>query len=535
MHLLPYDSLTLQTSAPLPLVLERLDAHIEPPKLGRWFFSRDHKPYEGTLSESGFEIQRIIHYRNSFLPLIRGRFEASPTGTIVRITMRLHAVVIGFLAFWYLTWYSFFLPIWLTGAMPTAIALQFVGLPVVILIVFWVAFWVEVQRSRDDLAQIILGRSLTHAQLGIPNVLLWGFCLLGFAVVFLQVKGNLWSPVSEPPASLAAVSCSQQPVPSPYCKFANVYTLAGHPSASTLALSTNSQILVSGGNDKAIKVWDLATGQLRKTLQSDSGQIRSLAIAPDGKTVVSGSADHMVRIWSLTSNQSPRMLAGHPNEVTLVKITLDGKRLISGSYGAIKVWDLKTGQLQTTFPSEAKSETKLGPITVINDAAQQFNPLDINTASNTVLIGDRRVVDLATHQVRAVPQARGDNFFADYFLTGALSLDGKLGILQYGNTFKKFETRLKVRDLTTGMITGETSATFSRGTFVRVPIVVSRDRIFGSSGQQLQVWNLQTAQLEAVMDTGRLDPLVVNADGSILAGLTHDAAPNTRQIKVWRR
>ncbi len=535
MHLLPYDTLTLQTTDSLAILLERLTAHIEVQKNFRWSFSRNHKPYAGTLSETGFEIHRIIHYRNSFLPMIRGRFEPSPEGTIVHITMRLHPFVIAFLIFWYLAWYSFSIPIGLAGAIPTIFAFQFLGLPIAILIVFWIAFWTEAHRSRRELTQIILGQPLTNSRSWMPNAMQWSIFLLGLTIAVLQITGHFLPSPSSEPENLEAAACSQHPTHSPYCKFSPIYTLVGHPSASALAISSDGQILVSGGEDKAIKVWNLKTGQLQKTLQSDSGQIQAVAIAPDGKTVVSGSADHMVRIWNLTSNQPPKMLAGHPEEVNLVKITPDGKSIISGSYGAIKVWDLKTGQLKTTFPAVGKSETHLGPITMIDDEAERFNPLDINPASNTALISDREVANLTTNQARSIPKGNGNTFGTGYFLSGYLSLDGKLGVLEYGNPFNKFETRLKVQDLTNGMLNGEARADFSQGTYARVPLALSRDRIFGGAGQQLKVWNLQTAELEAVLNTGWLSHLVVSNDGKLLAGLTGDPYSNTKQIKVWRR
>ena len=51
------------------------------------------KPFEGTVSPTGFTISRAIRYRNSFLPLINGRFAATPTGTTVMVTMKLHPLV----------------------------------------------------------------------------------------------------------------------------------------------------------------------------------------------------------------------------------------------------------------------------------------------------------------------------------------------------------------------------------------------------------------------------------------------------------
>ncbi|NER84172.1 MAG: hypothetical protein F6K42_32470, partial [Leptolyngbya sp. SIO1D8] len=77
------------------------------------------------------------------------------------------------------------------------------------------------------------------------------------------------------------------------CDFVLAHALSGHPTASVIALSQDGKTLVSGGSDKAIKVWDVQTGALKRTLQSDSGVITALTIAPDGKTVVSGAGDRM--------------------------------------------------------------------------------------------------------------------------------------------------------------------------------------------------------------------------------------------------
>lgn len=80
MQLLPYSRFTLKTHESLLAVINKLDAHIEAPKPFRKKLSRNHAPYTGTISSDGFEIRRIIHYRNSFLPKTRGRFESGSQG-----------------------------------------------------------------------------------------------------------------------------------------------------------------------------------------------------------------------------------------------------------------------------------------------------------------------------------------------------------------------------------------------------------------------------------------------------------------------
>ncbi|RZJ44705.1 MAG: hypothetical protein EOO19_11700 [Chryseobacterium sp.] len=58
------------------------------------------KDYEGFIIENSFEINRIINYRNSFLPHITGSIRGGISGTQIEIKMRLHWFIIIFIIFW---------------------------------------------------------------------------------------------------------------------------------------------------------------------------------------------------------------------------------------------------------------------------------------------------------------------------------------------------------------------------------------------------------------------------------------------------
>lgn len=159
MKILPHDTFTVVTPDPLPIVLQRLSDNIESTKIFR--FSRAHAPYQGTFSEQGFKISRIIHYRNSCLPLIRGRLEPQPNGTAIHVQMSLHPIVMVFLGFWYWAWYGAVIPMTVAGVVPGLMAAAMIGLPIGLLVIFGIAFWTEAKRSRNDLIQILRGRIVT--------------------------------------------------------------------------------------------------------------------------------------------------------------------------------------------------------------------------------------------------------------------------------------------------------------------------------------------------------------------------------------
>jgi hypothetical protein len=56
--------------------------------------------FHGTLSGSSFKIRRVINYRNSFLPVIRGKIRSAGEGAVISITMNLELSTAIFMILW---------------------------------------------------------------------------------------------------------------------------------------------------------------------------------------------------------------------------------------------------------------------------------------------------------------------------------------------------------------------------------------------------------------------------------------------------
>ncbi|MEA5471283.1 hypothetical protein [Spirulina sp. 06S082] len=539
MRFLPYDTFTIQTQKSLADVISRLEPKIEEPRIFRgWNFGSDRAPYAGKISHTGFEIHRVIQYRNSFLPNIHGHFESSLQGTNVRVTMSLHPFVTVFLLFWFSIWYSISIPLFLSDVLSGDISFEaelFLGMPMVLLFVFWCAFWSEADRNRRELTAIILEQSLEKKSLrsfspkplwivAIAVIILWNIFILNgfFSSSFQQ---GLQSP--------ALIYCSQGKTQSPYCNFSLLHSLDGHPTTSAIAISPDGKILVSGGRDKAIKVWDIETGELKRTLQSDSGEIESLAIAPDGKTVVSGSGDRMVRIWDISSNQAPKMLKGHTNyDVNQIAISADGKAIVSGSYNEIKVWNLATGEPKATFPEQVSTEINIGPFTLGN-IIPYFRLYSISPDGKTAIVElDNKFIawNLETNQQTILPKSWLDNIS-----NALISLDGKSVII---TSYRQPKTFLKIWDLATGNLKAKKIISKS-SRYYSLNIALSGDRAIVSTQEGLKVFNLQTAELEAILDNlednlESMRYLLLSPDGKLLVGITGDAVTKDVKIKIFK-
>ncbi|MUH01380.1 protein kinase [Scytonema sp. UIC 10036] len=130
-----------------------------------------------------------------------------------------------------------------------------------------------------------------------------------------------------------------------------IRTLKGHKElVYSVALSADGQTLASGGKDNTIRIWNLNTGQEIRTLVGHSSYVNSVAMSADSQILASGSYDKTIKIWNLKTGQEINTLKGHEGEVLSVAISPDGLTLASGGTDrTVKIWNLKTGQLLRTL------------------------------------------------------------------------------------------------------------------------------------------------------------------------------------------
>lgn len=71
----------------------------------------------------------------------------------------------------------------------------------------------------------------------------------------------------------------------------------------SLTIGHQHQVLVSGGADRTIKLWDLATEGKREPkhiLEVHAGQVRSVVFSPDGKLLASAGNDLEIKLWKMS-------------------------------------------------------------------------------------------------------------------------------------------------------------------------------------------------------------------------------------------
>ncbi|XP_021890420.1 COMPASS-like H3K4 histone methylase component WDR5A [Carica papaya] len=126
---------------------------------------------------------------------------------------------------------------------------------------------------------------------------------------------------------------------------------SGHEQGvSDVAFSSDSRFLVSASDDKTLRLWDVATGSLIKTLNGHTNFAFCVNFNPQSNMIVSGAFDETVRIWDVKSGKCLKVLPAHSDPVTAVDFNREGTLIVSSSYdGLCRIWDAGTGHCMKTL------------------------------------------------------------------------------------------------------------------------------------------------------------------------------------------
>lgn len=120
-----------------------------------------------------------------------------------------------------------------------------------------------------------------------------------------------------------------------------VHMLRGHTSTVRCLKMSGTNIAISGSRDTTLRIWDIKKGVCKHVLVGHQASVRCLEI--HGDLVVSGSYDTTARIWSISEGRCLRTLQGHFSQIYAV--AFDGRRVATGSLDtSVRVWDPRDGR-----------------------------------------------------------------------------------------------------------------------------------------------------------------------------------------------
>ncbi len=185
----------------------------------------------------------------------------------------------------------------------------------------------------------------------LENYPLLGIPLLRVKVYFLQMKPTVF-----------------------YTLFLGIFLaggVAGQEPRLVLPVGHNEKILKTGlsddgkrvltvGNDKSFKVWDLNTGLLLFDLIWPGSNPAFLVFSPDGKKAATTSDDNILSIWDVASGNLLCSLKGHSSAIKMAKFSPDGSFIATTSRDkTVKIWNVATASLSADLKGLESNATCL--------------------------------------------------------------------------------------------------------------------------------------------------------------------------------
>lgn len=136
----------------------------------------------------------------------------------------------------------------------------------------------------------------------------------------------LWNPKDVPMVDLGALVDDVSVSPPDY------HVLEGHTDAvRSLQFSDDGRLLVSSGDDNTVRVWDVKSRRLVKTLRGHGGRVPACAFLPGGDFVLSVGHDRLAILWNLPEYREIRFFGGHDDAIFDATFSQDGTEVVTAS------------------------------------------------------------------------------------------------------------------------------------------------------------------------------------------------------------
>jgi WD40 repeat protein len=310
-------------------------------------------------------------------------------------------------------------------------------------------------------------------------------------------------------------------------------TFKGHGSPITaLVFTPDGKTLVSAsgepGKPGEIRLWDVEAQKPKKVLDGHNEMVTALAVTGDGKTLASASGiydrkserwtEGEIKVWNLKTGDLVTTWRGHTKLITALVFLPDGKTLVSaGEDKDIVAWDAEQGQEKRTLRSQSGAVTALA-----------LTPDGKTLASGN---SDRTVRLWDTTTYKSGPTLKGHS---GPVAALAFSGDGKT-LVSTGGVYdlemgKWLSGEVKVWDVPSAT----ERATLKKHTDVVSALALIPDgqaMITGSGDTTMKLWDLttKTERTTILGHTSRVTAVAVTQDGKLLASGGGD-----RTVKLWQ-
>ena len=312
----------------------------------------------------------------------------------------------------------------------------------------------------------------------------------------------------------------------------------------SMVFSSDGTVLASGSWDGGVRLWDAASGQPKATLEGQG--VLSKAFSPDGATLASGSIDGEVQLWDVASGQLKTTLNGHKYRIYSLAFSPDGSTLaIASGDGRAGLWDVANGLFKAILEEDTRGVYALA-----------FSP-DGSALAIARDDGRAGLWDVANGRFKAILKEDTRGVYALAFSPDGSTLassnwDGTVGLWDTANG--RFKVLGEYADNNRPLAFSPDGSTLASGFFGMVrlwdtasgqvqdtwpghtrlvsSVVFSPDCTILASGSwdgTIRLWDVAGSQIKTILENpdGSVFSLAFSPDGSALASGSHET------VQLW--
>ncbi|KAF8837556.1 WD40 repeat-like protein [Paxillus ammoniavirescens] len=129
--------------------------------------------------------------------------------------------------------------------------------------------------------------------------------------------------------SLPSNSCSYEHVQPKGSAGLTSLTISAHEGA-VYGIAYLSGGLVTCSGDETVRIWNVGNGEQAGMAMKHGGRVWGLAVTKDGKRILSGGEDKILRVWDVKTHQPIAEWGGHDPAIFCVSTSPDDQLVVSG-------------------------------------------------------------------------------------------------------------------------------------------------------------------------------------------------------------
>jgi WD40 repeat protein len=302
---------------------------------------------------------------------------------------------------------------------------------------------------------------------------------------------------------------------------------------NSVIFSPDGKTLVTGLDDNKVKIWSADDGTLLNTLQghidenakedAEEPEITSVALSTDGNLLAAGSTDGTISLWQVSDNSLVNTLDNHNLAVSSVFFSPDGRAFFSASRdGTVRMMNISDGSLIQGFGAQSIVDATVSAdgktLAALNEADNFFQ------TKRDIVLWDVE----SGKKLRSIQE--GEEYSSNYISSIALSPDGQFVAGAWQNHTAKIWS----------IATGTPQNTFEDlkpkdGWYYLVAFTVT----FSNDGKSLLlagsnifgIWDINKGTLlnSATTKSERVYDIALSPDGTMLGSVE---GPNINLIRV---